>query len=154
MDSCMKCFKVQWFCFKCRLLAVRETSRPLFCFERVCVAQTCTSSHCRYSRTENVTRIISTSNFILGPICHRFRCFQSKENAEFHLVSICHQVSDPGAFKLAHLQPVKPILFPKFSNICIFILGSPILITPQREKGGKWEIGILPTWQEAGDFWA
>ena len=30
----------------------------------------------------------------------------------------------PGAFKLDHLQPVKPILFPKFSNFNIFILGT------------------------------
>ena len=28
----------------------------------------------------------------------------------------------PGAFKLDHLQPVKPILFPKFSNFFTFIL--------------------------------
>ena len=28
----------------------------------------------------------------------------------------------PGAFKLDHLQPVKPILFPKFFNFYIFIL--------------------------------
>ena len=31
-------------------------------------------------------------------------------------------VSVPGAFKLDHLQPVKPILFPKFSNFFTFIL--------------------------------
>ena len=39
----------------------------------------------------------------------------------------------------ADLQPVKPILFPKFSNFYIFILGSPILITPERgrQKMGK-----------------
>ena len=30
----------------------------------------------------------------------------------------------PGAFKLDYLQPVKPILFPKFSNFCTFILGA------------------------------
>ena len=46
----------------------------------------------------------------------------------------------PRAFKLDHLQPVKPILFPKFSNFYIIILGSPILITPVRGrlKMGKW----------------
>ena len=46
----------------------------------------------------------------------------------------------PGAFKLDHLQPVKPILSPKFSNFYIFILGSSILITPERGrlKMGKW----------------
>ena len=40
----------------------------------------------------------------------------------------------PGALKLDHLQPVKPILFPKFSNFYIFILRGPILITPERER--------------------
>ena len=30
----------------------------------------------------------------------------------------------PGAFKLDHLQPVKPILFPKFYNFFTFILGA------------------------------
>ena len=39
-----------------------------------------------------------------------------------------------GAFKLDHLQPVMPILFPKFSNFYIFILGSPIIITPERGR--------------------
>ena len=33
-------------------------------------------------------------------------------------------VSVPGAFKLDHLQPVKPILFSKFSNFFTFILGA------------------------------
>ena len=40
----------------------------------------------------------------------------------------------PGAFKLDYLQPVKPILFPKFYNFFTFILGMPILITP----GGQY----------------
>ena len=31
-------------------------------------------------------------------------------------------VSVPGAFKLDHLHPVKPILFSKFYNFCPFIL--------------------------------
>ena len=43
-------------------------------------------------------------------------------------------VPRPGAFKLDHLQPVKPILFPTFSNFYIFILGSQFLL-PQREEG-------------------
>ena len=43
-------------------------------------------------------------------------------------------VSDRGAFKLDHLQSVKLILFPKFSNFYIFMLGSPILITPERGR--------------------
>ena len=32
--------------------------------------------------------------------------------------------SVPGAFKLDHLHPVKPILLPKFSNFFTFILGA------------------------------
>ena len=40
-------------------------------------------------------------------------------------------VSVPWAFKLDHLQPIKPILFWKFSNLFTFILGSPFLITPE-----------------------
>ena len=46
----------------------------------------------------------------------------------------------PGAFKLDHLQPVKPILFSKFSNFFTFMLERPILITPERGRlnMGKW----------------
>ena len=49
-------------------------------------------------------------------------------------------ISVPGAFKLDHLLIFKPILFPKFSNFFTFILGRPILITPERGrlKMGKW----------------
>ena len=49
-------------------------------------------------------------------------------------------VSVPGAFKLDHLEPVKPILFPKFNNFFTFILERPILITPERGwlKMRKW----------------
>ena len=55
--------------------------------------------------------------------------------------------SVPGVFKLDHLQPVEPMLFPKFSNFCALILERPILITlSQPDKGhslkrmkmGKW----------------
>ena len=38
----------------------------------------------------------------------------------------------PGAFKLDHLQPVKQILFQKFSNFLIFTYwGVQFLITPE-----------------------
>ena len=40
-------------------------------------------------------------------------------------------VYELGAFKLDHLQRVILILFQKISNFLIFILGSPILITPE-----------------------
>ena len=42
----------------------------------------------------------------------------------------------PGAFKLDHLLPVKPILFFKFSNFCTFILGA-ISYYPRRPIMGK-----------------
>ena len=38
------------------------------------------------------------------------------------------EVSVPGAFKLDHLQPVKPILFSKFYNFFTFILGGQFLL--------------------------
>ena len=52
--------------------------------------------------------------------------------------------SVPGAFKLDHLQPSKPILFPKFYNFFIFMLGGQFLL-PQGEEGWKWENGFHPT---------
>ena len=48
----------------------------------------------------------------------------------------------PGAFKLDHLEHIKPLLFPYFCNFCTFILGSHFLL-PQRTNNG--ERGILPT---------
>ena len=48
----------------------------------------------------------------------------------------------PGAFKLEHLQPFKPILFKKFSTFFTFILGGQFLL-PQRANNG--EMGNLPT---------
>merc|ERR1712024_144441 len=48
----------------------------------------------------------------------------------------------PGAFKLDHLQPVEPILFPKFYNFFTFILGGQFLL-PQRANNGK--SGTHPT---------
>ena len=51
----------------------------------------------------------------------------------------------PAAFKLDHLQPVEAISSGNFSNFLIFILGSPILITPEggrlkRRKGNLLEM--------------
>ena len=46
----------------------------------------------------------------------------------------------PGAFKLDHLQPFKPILFWNFYNFFTFILGSPFLL-PQMKR--ECEKGIL-----------
>ena len=54
-------------------------------------------------------------------------------------------VSVPGAFKLDHLQPFKPILFWNFSNFFTFILGSPFLL-PQRANYGSWENFPFPIW--------
>ena len=48
----------------------------------------------------------------------------------------------PGVFKLGHLQQVEPLLFRNFSNFFTFILGRPILITPESQYAEK---GIPPT---------
>ena len=46
-------------------------------------------------------------------------------------------VSDLGAFKLDHLQPVKLILFKNISTFLPFILGGPISYYPRERKEGK-----------------
>ena len=51
----------------------------------------------------------------------------------------------PGVFKLDHLQPVKPILFPKFYNFFTFKLGGQFLL-PQRANNGKREFTQLQKW--------
>ena len=51
----------------------------------------------------------------------------------------------PGVFKLDQLQPVKPILFPKFSNFFTFILGGQFLL-PQRANTEKREFSQLQKW--------
>ena len=48
----------------------------------------------------------------------------------------------PGVFKLGHLQQAEPLLFWNVSNFFTFILGRPILFTPE---GQEWEKGIHPT---------
>ena len=60
----------------------------------------------------------------------------------------------PGAFKLDHLQPVEPILSGNFFNFLIFILGSPILITPEggRLKGRKGNLLEMDEIQEFHDI--
>ena len=59
--------------------------------------------------------------------------------------------SVPGALKLDHLQPFKPILSWTFSNFFTFILGSPFLL-PQRLIMGKGKISQLPIWMTQRDF--
>ena len=44
------------------------------------------------------------------------------------------EVSDPGAFKLDHLQPVKLILSKIVPTFLIFILGSPIPYYPRERS--------------------
>ena len=51
----------------------------------------------------------------------------------------------PGAFKLDHLQPFKPILFLEFSICCTFIPGDHFLL-PQRANTEKREITLLQKW--------
>ena len=51
------------------------------------------------------------------------------------------EVSVPGAFKLDHLQPVKPILFSKFYNFFTFILGANSYYPREgMAENGKMEI--------------
>ena len=57
----------------------------------------------------------------------------------------CRGVCVPEAFKLDHLQPVKPILFPKFYNFFTFILGGQFLL-PQRANTEKREFSQLQKW--------
>ena len=63
--------------------------------------------------------------------------------------------SVPGAFKLDHLHPVKPILLPKFSNIFLLSYWGSILITLGRGrlKMGKWispNLSAAPVFQCLG----
>ena len=51
----------------------------------------------------------------------------------------------PGAFKVDLLQPVEPLLFPKFSNFFTFILGGQFLL-PQRANNEKREFTQLQKW--------
>ena len=57
----------------------------------------------------------------------------------------------PGAFKLDHLQPFKPILSWTIFNFFTFILGSQFLL-PQRLIMGKGKISQLPIWMTQRDF--
>ena len=51
-------------------------------------------------------------------------------------------VSDLGAFKLDHLQPVELILFQTISTFLPFILGGPISYYPIERKEGRKEQGL------------
>ena len=55
------------------------------------------------------------------------------------------EVSVPGAFKLDHLHPIKPLLFWKFSKIFTFILGGQFLL-PQRANYQKREFFQPQNW--------
>ena len=48
----------------------------------------------------------------------------------------------PGALKLDHLQPIKPLLFPNFYNFFTFILGGQFLLS-QRANNEKREFTQL-----------
>ena len=66
-------------------------------------------------------------------------------------ISRLSRVSVPGAFKLDHMQPFKPILFRTFSNFFTFILGSQFLL-PQRANNGKGKFSQLPIWMRLRGF--
>ena len=57
----------------------------------------------------------------------------------------------PGAFKLDHLQPFKPILFWKISNFFTFILGSQFYY-PRGLIMGKGKFLQLPIWMRQRGF--
>ena len=50
-----------------------------------------------------------------------------KGNSPNSRIGLDRGVSVPGAFKLDHLHPVKPILFFKFYNFFTFILGGQFI---------------------------
>ena len=57
----------------------------------------------------------------------------------------------PGAFKLDHLHPIKPLLFWKFSNFFNFMLGGQFLL-PQKANNGKREILQPQNWMRQRVF--
>ena len=65
-----------------------------------------------------------------------------KGNSPNSRIGLDRGVSVPGAFKLDHLHPVKPILFSKFYNFFTFILGGQFFL-PQRSNNGKREFSQL-----------
>ena len=62
-------------------------------------------------------------------------------------------VSVPGAFKLDHLHPVKPILFSKFYNFFTFILGANSYY-PRGLIMGVGRISPFPIWMRLRGFGA
>ena len=67
------------------------------------------------------------------------------------LLSSALSHSVPGAFKLDHLQPFKPILFWQFPICSIFILGGQFLL-PQRGNSEKRDIFQFQKWMRQGVF--
>ena len=67
----------------------------------------------------------------------RARVHIDRMKMEFDLPGGDKWISVSWAFKLDHLHPVKPILFPKFSYFFTFILGSPIPYYPRRQNMRK-----------------
>ena len=57
----------------------------------------------------------------------------------------------PGAFKLDHLQPIKPLLFQYFFTFSTFILGDHFLL-PQKANYQKWEFFQLQNRMRQGVF--
>ena len=58
----------------------------------------------------------------------------------------------PGAFKLDHLQPVKPILFSKFSNFFTFILEKANSYYPRERKAENRKMEISQPEVKTGDW--
>ena len=57
----------------------------------------------------------------------------------------------PGAFKLDHLQPIKPLLLPNFYKFFTFILVGQFLL-PQMANNGERGFSQLQKWMKQGVF--
>ena len=68
-----------------------------------------------------------------------------KGNSHNSINGLDRGVSVPGAFKVDHLHPVKPILFSKFYNFFTFILEANSYY-PRRANNEKREFSQLQTW--------
>ena len=93
------------------------------------------------------TCILGDHFLFRGPIIGKGNSSNSKTEWD-------RRVSVPGAFKLDHLQSIKPLLFRYFCNFYTFILGDHFLL-PQRANNGKREFIQLQNWmrQRVSSAW-
>ena len=85
-------------------------------------------------------------------LCYlRLRCALSAEKLEISLPEWGTRDWVPGALKLEHLHPFKPILFLQFSNCLIFILGGQFLLAHRATKRVR-EFLQLQMWMRQRGF--